>query len=107
MNEQNNNSYYLPKRLYRECMWIIRDKSRLEDVIREDIELYERESLEAFEYLDSMHRALLEIPTEYRAAVINSITDRYCESSEFVHENTIKKYKHKFIYNLTKNLSIH
>lgn len=106
LNTRKYGEVELSNRVYSECLRVIRDKYMLECVVRDWETGYEDNQIEAYNKLDSMHRALLEIPGEYRSAVIESIIGRETEFDEFIHENTLKKYKHKFIYNFAKNLEL-
>lgn len=97
----------IPKTIYFECIWIIRDKKRLEKILAGKIDDYGEVERNAFYKLDSIHRAILKIPAEYRAVILESITYGLKNKNIYIHENTIKKYKREFVFNLAKNLALY
>lgn len=107
MKEHDKNGYGLPGNVRHECVWIIRDKERLKKMLKESEGEYRNKEVIAYKRLDAMHRALLEIPVEYRSMVIKSIVDRSNKMETYVHENTLKKYKRKFLYYFAKNMSLY
>ena len=92
---------------YSECIRIIKDRDHLEEMLRNSEGEYDAGERLAYERLDSIHRALLEIPREYRKAVVESVSIKEKDMEIYVHENTLKKYKRKFLYHLAKNLSLY
>lgn len=99
--------YKMPLNINRECIRIMRDRKRLENILKESDGEYDMEESQAYERLDAIHRALLEIPYEYRKAVVESTFKRQKNIEMYIHENTLKKYKSKFLYHLAKNLSLY
>lgn len=97
----------IPKTIYYECIWIIRDKKRLEKILTLKIDDYGEVERNAYYKLDSIHRAILKIPAEYRGVILESITCGIKNTNIYIHENTIKKYKKEFICNLAKNLGLY
>lgn len=96
----------IPRSIYFECIWIIRDKKRLERILASKIDEYGEVERNAYYKLDAIHRAILKIPAEYRGVILRSITYGIKNTNIYIHENTIKKYKREFIYNLAKNLAL-
>lgn len=96
----------IPRSIYFECIWIIRDKKRLERILASNIDEYGEVERNAYYKLDAIHRAILKIPAEYRGVILRSITYGIKNTNIYIHENTIKKYKREFIYNLAKNLAL-
>ena len=96
----------IPRSIYFECIWIIRDKNRLEKIIACKMDEYGELERNAYYKLDAIHRAILKIPAEYRGVILRSITYGIKNTNIYIHENTIKKYKREFIYNLAKNLAL-
>lgn len=97
----------IPRSIYFECIWIIRDKKRLERILASNIDEYGEVERNAYYKLDAIHRAILKIPAEYRGVILKSITYGMNNTNIYIHENTIKKYKREFIYNLAKNLALY
>lgn len=107
MDVLESREYKIPSIIHHECIRIIRDKERLEEILKEsDLEYDDGEKL-AYERLDAIHRALLEIPADYRDVVIESVFKKQKNMEIYIHENTLKKYKRKFLYHLAKNLSLY
>lgn len=96
----------IPRSIYFECIWIIRDKKRLERILASNIDEYGEVERNAYYKLDAIHRAILKIPAEYRGVILKSITYGIKNTNIYIHENTIKKYKREFIYQLAKNLAL-
>lgn len=96
----------IPRSIYFECIWIIRDKNRLEKIIACKMDEYGEVERNAYYKLDAIHRAILKIPAEYRGVILRSITYGINNTNLYIHENTIKKYKREFIYQVAKNLAL-
>lgn len=96
----------IPRSIYFECIWIIRDIKRLEKILTCKIDEYGEVERNAYYKLDAIHRAILKIPAEYRGVILKSITYGMKNTNIYIHENTIKKYKREFIYQLAKNLAL-
>lgn len=96
----------IPRSIYFECIWIIRDKKRLERILASNIDEYGEVERNAYYKLDAIHRAILKIPAEYRGVILRSITYGINNTNLYIHENTIKKYKREFIYQVAKNLAL-
>ena len=97
----------IPRSIYFECIWIIRDKKRLERILASNIDEYGEVERNAYYKLDAIHRAILKIPAEYRGVLLRSITYGINNTNIYIHENTIKKYKREFIYQVAKNLALY
>lgn len=97
----------IPRSIYFECIWIIRDKKRLERILASKIDEYGEVERNAYYKLDAIHRAILKIPAEYRGVILRSITYGINNTNIYIHENTIKKYKMDFIYQVAKNLALY
>ena len=97
----------IPRSIYFECIWIIRDKKRLERILASNIDEYGEVERNAYYKLDAIHMAILKIPAEYMGVILKSITYGIKNTNIYIHENTIKKYKREFIYQLAKNLALY
>lgn len=108
-DDKRGNKYeeIIPRSIYFECIWIIRDIKRLEKILTCKIDEYGEVERNAYYKLDAIHRAILKIPAEYRGVILRSITYGINNTNIYIHENTIKKYKREFIYNLAKNLALY
>ena len=96
----------IPRSIYFECIWIIRDIKRLEKILIDKIDEYGEVERNAYYKLDAIHRAIFKIPKEYRGVILKSITYGMNNTNIYIHENTIKKYKREFICQLAKNLAL-
>jgi len=120
---RTGSSGVLPGAVYHQCLWIVKDMDRLQevagasfrgDMLAEDdfitagAAALKRppEAEEAAFKLDCIHRALLEVPPEYREGVLRSIRVRGAGYEDFAHENTWKRWKQRFIYSLAENLNL-
>lgn len=118
----NVRTYRLPKAVYYQCIWIIKDIDRLkrlevaantgckedelvffevdEEVIRN------REVLRQARFkLNCIRRALEEVPEEYRENTLDSIIYNL-PFSDMAHENTWRKWRKVFIRSLASNLML-
>lgn len=109
IDDKRGNKYeeIIPRSIYFECIWIIRDKKRLERILASNIDEYGEVERNAYYKLDAIHRAILKIPAEYRGVILRSITYGINNTNIYIHENTIKKYKREFIYQVAKNLALY
>lgn len=96
-------SYILPREVYYQCIWLIKDMERLQDLKRD----VGRSSvgIAATKRLDAIDRALEELPDVYREPMIRNIINKE-EFPETAHENTWRKWKQLFIYQLAVNLEL-
>lgn len=119
---RNTDHSRLPKAVYHQCMWIVRDIDRLYrlDAMnrhgqREDeLVFYEDENCstisnevtkEASWKIGCIKEALTKIPEEYRIDTLDSIVDGV-RPSAIAHENTWKKWRRVFISELAYNLRL-
>ena len=110
----------LPKAVYYQCIWIVKDLDRLrrleaadnyshaddEFVFFVDDEELIRDSgvlTEARFKLDCVRDALARVPDEYRQKTIDSIIYGI-PFDDMAHENTWRKWRQVFIRDLAKNL---
>ncbi len=114
------NGYSVPKAVYHQCIWLIKDMDRLrkleavsnyasgedelvffvddEDVIR-DAEVLDKAKWR----LGCIRKALLAVPEEYRQSTLDCI--RYnVPYGDMAHENTWRKWRQILIWELAKNL---
>ena len=117
--------YLLPKEVYYQCVWIVRDSKRLmkvagisfsepEDIgiLRESIDLgrwgvSDAEVENAIFQLACIEKAAEEIPFEYREVVVKSIVERGSGCDCYANEKTWKRWRQRFIYYLAKNLALY
>lgn len=96
----------LPREIYYECIWIVRDMARMQEIVNRTG--YEGREFEvARDRLECINKALMAVPPEYRRGVMASIENRGGRVMDYAHENTWKKYKQRFVYNLAKNLALY
>lgn len=112
----------LPKAVYYRCVWIVRDRSRLEklaSVLDENRDFaWKREQEEsgntaaivsdaaakqAAHELECIVRALGCIPEVYREGLLDNIIEKK-PFSDFAHPNTWKRWKLVFLYELARRL---
>ena len=115
----------LPRPVYQECVWIVKDKARLEEIVGKqtdmsniaegDYVLFEDNSLRPLpqEVIDNaafrlrcIQAAIEDVPEEYREGVIDCIVSNGSYRDE-AHENTWKRWKHRFIYSLAVRLALY
>ena len=113
----------LPKAVYFQCTWLLRDMDRLEKLAVRYADESERNPAELVFYMDeyenlqpsqvvlnARHRlkcindALEVVPEEYRNTILRSLTE--CRACDGMHENTWKKWKHRFICRLAHELNL-
>lgn len=115
-------TYRLPKAVYYQCIWIVKDLDRLKrlalaaDTGCKENELVffevdeeaisDREVLRQAKFkLGCIRNALDEVPEEYRRGTIDSIVYNL-PFSEMAHENTWRKWRKVFIRNLASGLNL-
>ncbi len=115
-------TYRLPKAVYYQCIWTVKDMERLQRLsmaadkgFREnEIVFFEvdedaidnREVLrQAKVKLGCIKRALQEVPEEYRRGTIESIVEGL-PFSGLAHENTWRKWRKVFIRHLARELCL-
>ena len=115
-------TYRLPKAVYYQCMWTVKDYDRLkrlsmaEDVgfgenelvfseLDEDV-VVNREVLKQAKFkLRCIRMALEQVPEEYRQGTLDSIVYDL-DYSSMAHENTWRKWRRVFIRNLASRLCL-
>ena len=112
----------LPKEVYHQCMWIVRDLDRLYrlDAIHrhgkrdDELVFYEDENCRSFGHevvaeaakkIVCIRDALTRVPEEYRVDVLDSIVEGV-RPPAIAHENTWKKWRRVFITELAYNLNL-
>ncbi len=120
----HDKEFVLPREVYHQCIWIVRDMGRMESELNRMSGMIVRDGTGGNAYqdgtpaeikaaemyrlrLNAIKQALLEIPKEYRAGVLNSIVNRGSTYSDLAHENTWKRWKQRFVFYLAKNLGIY
>ena len=118
----HSRNFRLPKAVYYQCTWIIKDIDRLyrlEAMRRhtssdDEIVLFEDENSSVYEEavieqaawkLACIREALKAVPEEYRLETLESIVDRSYPSA-IAHENTWKKWRRVFIKELAHKLNL-
>ena len=97
--------YVLPHAVYHQCIWIVRDMERMERLLA-DGGAGAAEAV-ARARLSGISDALSVIPAEYRNGVIAGIVTRGGLYDGYAHENTWKRWKQRFIFNLARNLGLY
>lgn len=122
-----NRTGNIPRQVYKQCIWIMRDRDRLLDLVaffEENCECFENESQgdvviltmennegvlleavvnEAKSKLAAIKRAEMIVPDSYRKGLINSISKGEA-FPDYASENTWKKWKKIFIEQLAIEL---
>ena len=115
-----NDSYRVPKAVYYQCFWLIKDLDRLRRLeavanyrgrtdelvfyVDDDTVIKNAEVLSRAKWkLECVRRALEEVPEEYRQSTIDCISYNV-PYGDTAHENTWRKWRQVFIYELAKNL---
>ena len=99
----------LPREVYYQCVWMIRDMERLEKIaMSSNYESGQDHRIDdAIVKLDCLRRALEEIPDYYRQGVISSVKIRGGGFDDFAHINTWKKWKMRFMHAFAANLGLY
>ena len=93
--------YVLPRPVYYQCIWIVRDMDRMRQLIQNRPE----SAALCREKLAAIDAALSFIPHEYRDGIITNIVDKRA-FGDGANINTWKKWKQRFIFELATNLSM-
>lgn len=88
----------LPKAVYYQCVWTVRDLDRL--ISRAPHDEYARARL------DAVYRALEVVPYEFRNDVLGSIACYGRGYEDNAHENTYKRWKKVYIAELAEQLHL-
>lgn len=116
----SNNKFRVPKPVYYQCVWILKDMDRLRRL--EAISSYTQSSDELVFFvddeevirnaevltqaawkLDCIRKAIAKLPKEYRQSTIDCIVYNV-PFGDMAHENTWRKWRQVFIRELAKNL---
>lgn len=119
------NTTRLPREVYYQCTWIVKDLRRIEKLAArlmdrssfadDEIVLFMDETggmhrievlEEAARKRDCIYAALEVVPEEYREAIIENIVDLRLYDDN-AHSNTYKKWKQRFIYELAGKLNLY
>jgi hypothetical protein len=111
----------LPKEVYHRCLWIVRDRSRLErlasvldgsagsiwsDGDAEDASVVTDAAARHAAYeIGCIDRALEGVPEVYREGLLDNITEKK-PFGDFAHPNTWKRWKLVFLHGLAKQLDL-
>ena len=116
----NDSKYTVPKPVYFQCYWIVKDIERLKRL--EAIGSYAKKSDELVFFVDDqevirnsevltqaawklecIRKAITKVPKEYRQGTIDCLVYNV-PYSDIAHENTWRKWRKVFIRELAKNL---
>ncbi len=99
----------LPREVYYQCVWMIRDMERLKSLVESsDSDAGPDDRIDdAIVKIDCLNRALEEIPGYYRKGIIESVKVRGGGFDEFAHANTWKKWKTRFMQAFAANLGLY
>jgi len=114
------NEYRVPKAVYHQCMWIVKDIDRLLRLETANRHIFSEDEIvfflddedviknadvlkEASWKLECIRMALQKLPPEYRQGTIDSINYNL-SYKDSAHENTWRKWRQVFIAELAKNL---
>ena len=111
----------LPKEVYYRCVWIVRDRSRLERLAAVTDEngdsVWTEESADAVSMvseaavqqaaheLECIDNALESVPEVYREGLLDNIIEKK-PFGDFAHPNTWKRWKLVFLHGLAKQLNL-
>ena len=95
--------FILPREVYYQCVWLIKDMDRLEEIKRDAGKT--RLGLAASRRLEAVEKALQELPEEYREPMLRNIKNKE-EFPMMAHANTWRKWKQRFIYDVAINLEL-
>lgn len=121
VNGQENR--IMPRTVYNQCLWIVRDYERLklicdnssEAMLREDAFFYadDKNGLlsgpvinEARARVIAIEESLELIPVEYRKGVYENVANNV-RFSDLASANTWKKWKKRFLYNIASKLNLY
>lgn len=99
------NAYVLPKEVYHQCLWVVRDVERLQALALHAADRSLPQCSAARARLEAIYAAMNKIPEEYRQGIFDQIVNRE-PFKNGAHENTWKKWKQRFLYELAINLMI-
>ena len=111
----------LPKEVYHRCLWIVRDRSRLERLasvldydgedtwdggFAEDVSVVTDAAARHAAYeLECIDSALESIPEVYREGLLDNIVNK-TPFGDFAHPNTWKRWKLVFLHELARALNL-
>ena len=112
----------LPREVYYQCIWIVRDTERLRRLAEMGTAADLSQSLVFFDMgtgnsvrlevtkraewvLDCIDNALESVPEAYRQGIIDNIIKRQ-DFDDIAHPNTWKKWKRVFVYHLAHQLKM-
>ena len=102
----------LPREVYYRCVWIVRDRSRLErlaslldETVTDAAVVSDAAIHHAAHELECMELALNSIPEVYREGLLDNIINK-APFGDFAHPNTWKRWKLVFLYELAGALDL-
>ena len=112
----------IPKAVYYQCIWLIKDMDRLRQleaigsyIDKDDEFVYFVDSSDVIRKADVIEQAvwklgcvrdaLMKVPQEYRQSTLDCITYNV-PFGDMAHENTWRKWRNVFIAELAKNLML-
>ncbi len=98
-------NYVLPRAVYNQCLWMVRDVNRLVRIVNSGADpALMPTAAAARERLEAIQAALSFVPEEYREGILDGIINR--KNFGPAHDNTWKRWKQRFIYELAVNLML-
>ena len=98
-------SMKLPDCVYHQCLWIVRDMDRLNEVAGS--EYVSLEVTVARERIRCISSALESVPVEFRAGILENIVKRGSGFGAFASNNTWRRWKQIFLYTFARNLGLY
>ncbi|MBQ6621419.1 MAG: hypothetical protein IJH75_01110 [Mogibacterium sp.] len=98
----------LPHAVHYQCIWIVRDRARLEALVRQKEQENGRSAAAetAAFHLECIRRALETVPECYRSGILDNIEGRRTGYEPYAHLNTWKRWKQRFLYELARELRL-
>ncbi|NLA69618.1 MAG: hypothetical protein GX852_01070 [Clostridiales bacterium] len=96
--------YIIPKQVYYICLWTVRDWERCKNIMLNP--QGEKVNMTAEYICRCLDKAILTVPKEYRDGIISQIVSRGKDCADVAHENTWKRWKQAFLYELAAELGL-
>ncbi len=96
-------NYALPREVYYQCLWLVRDVERLKKLSKSANKTSIGKA--SAKRVKAIKKALEALPEEYRQAVADNIISGV-PFPDIAHDNTWRKWKKRFIYEVAVELEL-